>query len=149
MYAADTLKDWISPHPGTGLAPSQPGCSPHPLGGLDHRGGSRMSFAPFLQMFSEVGVGLSPCSPSGHRVKEGSSMDTLKKSVKRRWLKSKCGHGVCQWCVHHLVTSKDVGSAALGGMGMVFEDTGPGAWLFLRHGLMVVINWGNWGVTVL
>lgn len=149
MYAAVTLKDWNSPHPGTGLAPRKPGCSPQPLGGLDHRGGSRMSFAPFFQMFFEVGVGLSPCSPSGHRVKEGPYMDTLKKFVSRRWLKSKCGHGVCQWCVHHLVASKVVGSAALGGMGMIFEDTGPEAWLFLRHGLMVVINWGNWGVTVL
>lgn len=74
---------------------------------------------------SKWAVGLSPCSPLGHHMNAGPSIDTLRKPVRGRLLASECGHCICQWCIHHLVASKDVGSAALGGMGMIFGDVGP------------------------
>lgn len=118
-----------------------------PLGGLDHRGGSRMPFVPFLQMLSWAGGGLVTRQPFRPPC-EWRPPQNSGESVKRGSLKSKPGLGACQWCVHHLVASRNVGSAGLGGMGMRSGHTGPEA-QNVSEACEAVVKWGDWGVTVL
>lgn len=96
------------------------------LGGLDHRGGSRMPFVPFLQMFSWEGGVLVTRQPFRPPC-EWRPLQNSEETVRGGSLKPKHGLEACQWCVHHLVASRNVGSAALGGMGMRSGDAGPEA----------------------
>ena len=148
MYAHITVEDWVSPYPGTGLASSHTGHSLAPWWSLSSR---------------SVKNALYPIPPdvllSGWWECHPAALQPVMWMKAPMWIfwRNLSGEGcwnpnVDTGCAGDVSTiwspQKMLVQLLWEGWEWYLEMQGQRPTLFLRHGLMVVINWGDWGGTV-